>query len=480
MMRSNPPSIFTGVRFLAFGTVAVNAGRVLLLLVLARLLSASEFGILSLATAVVGFSSFFVDAGVSNVFYQADISDARARSTLFWLNMLLGVALAVVVALCGPLIARFYGIPGFETVLSLAAAGLVCTAMAAQHRVLLRRMMRFDVLIKIELLAFAANAALTLCGVFFGFGVYAMVAGTVLGNLVAAIAYLRAGGAAFMPGRYFDADAIRPYLGFGLYQMGERLSNFLAERADVFIIGKILGPAPLGLYDVMKQILSRPESLVNPVVAQATLPMMARKQDNLLFVRKIYLKSLELSNTLNMTVYGLVFWTAAPFLAVVTGPQWLGEADTFRWLTAYFVIHASFNPVGALLLAKGRADLGFWWNAVMLVLTPVFVWMGTAAGIAGTAQSLCWLFAGLMIPMYYFLIKPLTGATAGEYAGTFFRPLGMAAVCGLLTWPFTQIVFSSSFFVLSMNATVFLGAAFFWVKYFRKDIFRLMRKTLFC
>ena len=471
-------TLFAGVRILAAGTVIINIGRLLLLLALSRLLPATEFGVLSLATAVVGFSSFFVDAGVSNVFYQADLSDHRARSSLFWLNVILGVCLAAVVVLCGPFLARFYAIPDFQFVLSFAGMGLLFTAMAAQHRVLLRRMMRFDLLIKIELISFFFNAVVTLVGALWGYGVYAMIAGTLLNNLIAALGYIWAGGKDLQPGWHFSIAAVKPFLGFGLYQMGERLSNFLAERADVFIIGKVLGPGPLGLYDVMKQLLSRPESLVNPVVAQTTLPMMAKKQHNTLFVRKIYLKSLELSNTLNMAVYGLVFCAAGPFLALITGQQWSGEVFTFRWLTAYFILHASFNPIGALLLAKGRADLGFWWNLAMLLLMPLFVWTGTAGGITGTAQSLFLLFVCLTIPAFYVFIRPLTGASPREYALTFFRPLAMALVSGITAWCFTQPFFSSQIQILLISSLVFTGTAFVWVKRFQKDVFRLIWRVL--
>ncbi len=471
-------SIFAGVRYLAAGTLAVNIGRLALLLALSRLLPATAFGVLSLATAVVSFSSFFVDAGVSNVFYQAELKDDKARSSLFWLNVLLGFCLATVLVLFSPVLARFYAIPDFHFVLSFAALGLVFTAVAAQHRVLLRRMMRFDLLVKIESIAFVVNAVVTLIGVIWGYGVYAMVAGTLLNNLVAEIGYLWAGGKQLLPGWVFSPAAVRPFLAFGLYQMGERLSNFLAERSDVFIIGKVLGPGPLGLYDVMKQLLSRPESLINPVIAQATLPMMAKKSSNMLFVRKIYFKGLETSNTLNMAVMGLVFCAAEPFLAIVTGPQWAGEADTFRWLAAYFIVHASFNPVGALLLAKGRADLGFWWNLAMLLLVPAFVWAGASGGIRGIAALLFLLFAGLIIPVYYVMIRPLTDASLTDYARTFFRPLAMASISGLVAWPFAQASFLSPFQALAAAAFIFSSVAFMWLKKYQKDTLRLIRRIV--
>lgn len=472
-------SLLAGVRFLAAGTVAIQIGRLLLLLILSRLLPVAEFGVLSLSTAVVGFSSFFVDAGVSNVFYQGEMNDHTSRSSLFWLNILLGLCFASVLVVCSPLLARFYDIPDFQFVLSFAALGLVFTAMAAQHRVLLRRMMRFDLLIKIEGFAFAINAVVTLIGVVHGYGVYGMIAGTLLNNLTAAIGYIWAGGKPMLPGRVFSLAAVRPFLGFGLYQMGERLSNFLAERSDVFIIGKVLGPGPLGLYDVMKQLLSRPENLINPVIAQMTLPMMAKKKHNTLFVGRIYLKSLEMSNTLNLLILGMVFCAAGPFLSVVTGTQWAGETSTFRWLCAYFIVHATINPVGALLLSKGRADLGFWWNLAMLLLIPVCVWVGTSAGIAGTAMALFLLFTGLMIPGFYYMVKPLTDASLSDYAATFFRPLVMASISGLIAWPFAQASFLSPFQALAVSALVFSGVAFLWLKSYQKDTFRLLRRTFF-
>lgn len=477
-MKRDHLTIFGGVRTLAVGTVLIQAGRLIVLLVLSRCLPASEFGILSLTTAIVGFSSFFVDAGVSNVFYQEEVTDEMARSSLFWLNMMLGGVMCAVIVLSSPFIARFYEITTLKPVLILTSLSLIFTAMAAQHRVHLRRMMRFGQLIRIETVSFVVNAGVTLIGVCYGAGVMAMAAGTVMGNLVAALGYLLAGGVAWLPRRHFDYAAIRPHLGFGMYQLGERLSNFLAERADVFIIGKILGPGPLGLYDVMKQLLSRPESIVNPIVSQAVLPVMARKHRNLLFVKGIYLKGLELSNTLNMTVFSLVIWMAAPFLAVVTGPQWAGETAVLCWLAVYFVIHASFNPVGSLLLAKGRADLGFWWNIAMLVLTPPVVWAGTNGGALGVAMALAGLFFCLIPCMFLLLIRPLTGASWAEYLRTFFRPLLMAMICGSVVYAITSTMPLKPLAALMVFTALYLPAVWWWLGRYNRNIFRLLRKTV--
>ena len=477
-MKQGASTLFVGIRTLTAGTVLIQAGRLLVLLVLSRWLPPSEFGILSLATAIVGFSSFFVDAGVSNVFYREEVTDEAARSSLFWLNIVLGVAMCCLIVVVSPMIAGYYDIPALKPVLNLTSLSLIFTALAAQHRVHLRRMMRFDQLIRIDAVSFGVNAAVTLIGAWYGAGVFAMVAGTVLGNMVATMGYLLAGGKAWLPRCQFSYVAIKPHLGFGMYQMGERLSNFLAERADVFIIGKVLGPGPLGLYDVLKQLLSRTESIVNPIVSQATLPVMARKHHNLLFVKVIYLKSLELSNTLNITVYGLVICMPTAFLSVVAGPQWAGETAVLIFLAAYYIIHASFNPVGSLLLAKGRADLGFWWNIAMLLLTPPIVWAGTKGGTVGVALALVGMFVCLAPFLFLFLIRPLSGARWAEYLRTLFRPLLMVLVCGAAAFVVSTAFPLPPLAALLLFTVLYLPAIWWWLGRYNRNIFRLLRKTV--
>jgi O-antigen/teichoic acid export membrane protein len=163
----------------------------------------------------------------------------------------------------------------------------------------------------------------------------------------------------------------------------------------------------LGIYDVMKQILSRPEAFINPAVCQVALPRMLQVKDDASAIRHIYLENLFLILKLNLPIYIFLLLAAQPFLSCLLGSPWADHADVFRWLIAFYMIHSAFNPIGALQMAKGRADLGFYFNLLLFVLLPCAIYVGTFGGLAGVAMALFLLFLCL-IPVYYqFFLLPM-------------------------------------------------------------------------
>lgn len=402
----------------ALGSVGVQAGRLLLLLLLARALPAAEFGALSIVHTLLSFSSFFSDAGVTNILYQTDLPDRNTRASLFWWGMGWAAALALLLALAAGPMADFYGMPALRAALPVAGLGMILASAGNQHRTLLRRDLRFAALAQIDLAALAVRAVLSLWWAHQGHGCLAVVWGTAVGNLAALLLYAGAGARDWLPLFYCRRHLLRPFLAFGRFQMGERAANYLAERSDVLIIGKVLGAEALGCYDVMKQLLARPESVFNVIGGTVALPLMARRASDAAFLRDTYLALLRRLNALNFPFFICCMALPAPLLALGLGPAWAGQERVFQGLAAYQLLHSTYNPVGVLQMAKARADLGFYWNLCLLLLMPACVWLGLSCGLVGVAFAIFVLFLGLLPLFYRYMIRPLIPLSFGAYLGS--------------------------------------------------------------
>lgn len=402
----------------ALGSVGVQAGRLLLLLLLAREMPAAEFGALSIVHTLLSFSSFFSDAGVTNILYQADLPDRNTRASLFWWGMGWAAGLALLLTLSAGGVAGFYDMPALRAALPVAGLGMLLASAGNQHRTLLRRDLRFAALAQIDLLALAVRAVLSLWWAHRGYGCLAVVWGTVAGNLVALLLYAAAGARDWLPRFYFSRRSLRPYLAFGRFQMGERAANYLAERSDVLIIGKVLGAEALGCYDVMKQLLARPESVFNVIGGTVALPLMARRASDTAFLSQTYLALLRRLNALNFPLFICCMALPGPLLALGLGPGWAGQERVFQWLAAYQLLHSTYNPVGVLQMATARADLGFYWNLCLLLLMPACVWAGLGGGLHGVAFAIFVLFLGLLPLFFHFMIRPLIPISFGTYLKT--------------------------------------------------------------
>jgi O-antigen/teichoic acid export membrane protein len=124
----------------------------------------------------------------------------------------------------------------------------------------------------------------------------------------------------------------------------------------------------------------------------------------------------------------------------VLGAKWIPAIVLIQILSVVSLLRSIINPIGSLQLAKGRADLGFWWNASLLVLSVPFVLVGGKLGQAvGIGYSLLILQIGLTLAGYFFLLRPLLGPCALEYTTSVMGPISMAGVMAAVVLAFAAV-----------------------------------------
>ena len=162
-----------------FGQVATFILRIGSMVVLARLLDPHDFGVVGMVTACTGFLGLFRDAGLSMATIQR-VSVSRAQiSTLFWINVLVGVVLSVLCAAMAPILTHFYNEPRLLWVTIVIGGGFLFNEATAQHRAILQRNMRFAVLTLVDILALIFSLAVGVAMATAGFGYWALVGMTV-------------------------------------------------------------------------------------------------------------------------------------------------------------------------------------------------------------------------------------------------------------------------------------------------------------
>ena len=117
---------------------------------------------------------------------------------------------------------------------------------------------------------------------------------------------------------------------------------------------------------------------------------------------------------------------------LVFGKRWLDSAPLLVFLAVFGMFRSCGNPAGSLLLAVGKADLAFRWNLALLFVMYPALWAASHFGIAGLAVGQAVLMATLVVPMWYFLIRPHCGARLGEYLLTLLGPLIAALIAVLV------------------------------------------------
>ena len=422
----------TGVKWTTLSKVVVTSFQLIYIAVLARYLSPVDFGLMAIVMVVIGFSQAFMDMGISNaIIYKQGITDEQL-SSLYWLNIGSGVVLAGFVILLSPLIADFYNQSAIEDILVLLSLTFIITAIGNQYRILFQKELRFNILAKIEIVSAIASLVVAVYCAMNDFGVYALVNGSLTTVIVSSSLVFITGIKEHKPAFVFHYAEIKGFINFGLYQMAEKSVNYFSSQFDILLIGKLLGAESLGIYSLVKQLVMRPSMIINPIVTQVAFPLMSKVQDDTEQLKSIYLKMINSLSSINFPIHIAMAILAEAIVVVLFGDKWITAVPILQILSIYAMLRSTGNPIGALLLAKGRADLGFWWNFALFFIIIVVIYMGSSFGLKGIAWSLLLLQVVLSVLSWYFLVNRLCSAGFLEYYKQILNPLFLATISGAI------------------------------------------------
>lgn len=414
---------FSSVRWIAVAMVVKAGLQFLQLAILARLLTSADFGLMAVVVALTAFLQIFSDFGVSSaIIHHQDISREQL-SSLYWLNVGSSIALAVLILLVGPWVAAYYVQPELQPLLALSAVTLVIGAVGQQLRVVAEKNMRFDVLAKVEV-AGALTGVLFAVGIALaGGGVYALVGGAMANAVMLTVLlwlYISDG---WRPMLVFRIREIRHFLNFGAYMIGNNIVNTFSYQVDILLGAKMIGAQSIGTYSLAKEFSIGISRLFNPIITRVGTPMMAKAQGDEALMKKVYLQTMRMTASVNFPIYTAMGIFAPEVVNLVFGHKWSDAIPLLQVFAAWGLLRSTANPVGSLLIAKGRADLSFKWNLAIFFVVPPVVWLGSLWGASGLALSSLGLMVAIFIPNWYFLVRPLCGAGFREYSQQFLSPL---------------------------------------------------------
>ena len=401
--------------------------------VLARLLVPGDFGLMSMMLVVIGLAQTVADAGISNAIIYRQDSTEDQLSSLYWLNLLSGMILFLALLLLRPLVVAYFKEPRISQYIPVLGIKFIVDSFGQQFKVLLRKELKFNILSTIDIVAVVITTILTILFAWLGFGVWSLVLQSILlsflTSLAAFIWAVRSGNLPQVHFRFKDLDG---YFQFGLFQMGERFLNFFGANIDYLIIGRFLGADLLGFYSLSYQLIKFPITQLNPIINQVAFPAFSKLEEDQV-VRSWYKKIVKTLSTLIFPMlFGMVV-VAPEFIEIVYGPEWLPAVPVIRILCFVGALLAQGNPIGSLLLSRGRADLGFYWNVFGLVFTAAFNYLGVRWGIEGVALSSLLVIALIRFPGSFYLRWLVIRMRVMPYLKSLFTPtLGATLMLALL------------------------------------------------
>lgn len=398
--------------------------------VLARLLTPQDYGLVGMVTAVTGFIALFKDMGLSMATVQrAEINHSQV-STLFWINVAASLFLAVITAALAPTTAWFYGEPRLTWIMLVLAGGYIFSGLGVQHAALLNRQMRYRALAITDIIAMVAAIAVAIVAAWFGAGYWALVLMPLTTGITnTAGDWIMCGWRPGLP--KWRAAGLGSMLAFGSNYTGSHIISYLCRNLDNVLIGRYWGPQELGLYAKAYQLLILPLSQINSPIRAVAIPTLSRLVDSPDRYRKAYLRILEKIIMLTTPIVVFLIATSDWLIFLLLGPQWSGVSRIFGWLSIVAFVQPVSYTTGWLYISQGRTWEMFRWGMMNGALTIASIMTGLPWGAEGVAAT--YSISGLCIstPLLYWYV----GRTGPVRTGDFYRtmtPSLCASLCALL------------------------------------------------
>jgi O-antigen/teichoic acid export membrane protein len=401
-------------------------------MVLARLLTPTDFGLVAMVTAVTGFVAMFKDSGLSMATVQRPHVTYEQVSTLFWINVAIsGVLMLVVAALAIP-IARFYGESQLVLVTLAISGTFILGGLTVQHMALLQRQMRFGALAAKDLSALAASITVGILLALRGFGYWALVA--MMAVQAAAemlLAWMLSG---WRPGLPKRGSGVRPMLAFGGFLSGTHFLVYLRRHLDNVLIGALWGGGPLGLYTKAYSLLMLPITQVSGPIKAVIVPALCRLHGDSKRYSEYHYNAVFLVGFITIPLVGFVFIAAEDLVATILGAQWHAAVPIFLALAPAGLVSALKDTASWTFVSSGRTDRAFRAEIVGSIMVVTGIVLGLHWGPVGVASGFSLAYC-LYLPFlitYSYRGTPLRVGTLLRSVWPLFA--GMLFACGAALW----------------------------------------------
>lgn len=405
--------------------------RVASIMVLGRLLTPEDYGLVTMVTAFTGVLNMFGCLGLFQAAVQRDVLSEDESSSLFWLNVAFGGLLTLISFTAAPMVAAFYHEPRLLPITEVISVTFVITAAGVQHGVLLQRKMAFGISAIIEIVALLIGTAVSIGMAIMGYGYWAVVSMTITLPLATTIGLWLS--TRWIPGRPRMAAGVHAMLRFGAGTTLNGFISYISNNIDKLLLGRFWGTDAVGLYGRAFHLINFPGDNLNTTIGEVAFAALSRTKDDLDRFRRYFLRgySLVVTLTLPLTVVCALF--AHDLIVVVLGAKWVAAAEIFRILAPTILVFAISNPLGWLLNALGliRRSVYIGFFSASLVIAGVVA--GLPYGPIGVATAYSVTMVMKVIPVTVWALHG-TGIRFREIVMALARPLAASLLAAAISW----------------------------------------------
>ena len=433
-------------------------------MVLARLLTPRDFGLVAMVWTVMGVLRVFKEAGLSTATVQREGITHAQVSNLFWINVAVSGLISLLVAAAAPAIAWFYREPRLTGITIALSTTFFLAGSAVQHQALLSRQMRFKAIALIQVGSALAGVLVGVGMAWLHYGYWSLVGLNLTTGLVAL--GLTALASRWRPQFFTRSSGTRPMLYFGANLTAGAFFYSIARGLDGLLIGRFYGAVSVGLYSRALAMLARPLEQVMCPIESVLIPMFSRLQCQPERYQSVFLHVYEAIVLASCLFTGMFFALAQPLTLVLLGPKWGEVAVIFAGFTFAALQYSIAASTTWLFASQGRGRDSFLASFICSLIVAVSVVAGLPFGPAGVAISYSAASIAVQLPVLFWLAGRSGPVSTTDLWTGFLRHLPLwAVVCGASWLAHAAMLTASPLAQLAICAPVGLlaGAVFIFV-----------------
>ncbi|HEY2431609.1 MAG TPA: lipopolysaccharide biosynthesis protein [Vicinamibacterales bacterium] len=393
--------------------------------VLARLLTPADFGVIALAAIVLGVARPFGELGIGNALVQrARVTDRHLRSA-FTFSTLLSLVVTAAIAAGATRIARLLGDVHAAGILRLLVIGFAFQGMSVVSSSLLRRDLDFRKQFFIDTASFVVGyGGVAIVLALLGYGVWSLAWGSTAQLAIAATAR-------FAVVRHPTSPLLAPrelgeLLTFGLGAAGVSVVSYVALNGDNYVVGRWMGTGSLGLYGRAYALMNTPYLSAANVMSGVLFPAFSRVQHEPARLRRAYLVATRLTATIAAPILAALAIAAPHLILGIYGPQWRGTVAPLQILCVAGYFRALYHLGGIVSQSAGRVYSELWRQALYACLVVAGAIVGSRFDISGVAAGVGMAILYMFIATGHLALKTTQTSWRTYFAAQ--RTAGIAAV----------------------------------------------------
>lgn len=375
-------------------TQVLNLGRLALL---ARLLSPEDFGLYAMALVFFAFVQTFAHMGTSAALIQKKDHTATLASSVFFINIAIGLCLSVAVYFISPAIAAIYGEPDVAKLLQLLSLVFFIASFGFVHSALLRREMNFAGVVKADVLANLISSVLCIYLALNDFRaysfVYQMLTLTTL-NMLFLWYFSR-----WKPSLVISLADIKSVFNFSANLTLFGIVDYIARNIDKFLVGKYLGTAALGSYYMGYRVILMPLKQITNSVKNVLFSALAKLQDDDAKFRQVFLKVVYIVAFFTVPLMLVFIPVADLFTLAIIGKKWEGAIGILRVFAPLGMIQSLVTPVSIIYLVKNQTGLLLKFSFLNVLILSVGVIIGLRGDVFTVAIAVVVATIVFLIPV---------------------------------------------------------------------------------